>query len=313
MTTKALNYPHPVLDNINDDFPGCSFNIDFIESESTRDSLTLKMRAVLDCSSIKAEINKGQAKPIIRIRCPKTAYREIRPIPPSGEFEIELEKKQLAGTLELEALIVTTKQINQYILPDFNQSYFANVSFKMRKGDILAVAPSLKMKLHSPKKRNMAGIVRIRKAENNIKEPKVHYAAVQDEETEQGDYIYITLPKEEFESYGALRKKKYLYQGSERFLQSAIVLPALTEAISLLREEERWEKESDEKTYRGTMWADSTYEALERHGIESLGEEPASNYEIANKILENVTRDAISELLQKLEECATSSYGDDDL
>ena len=319
MTSTALDYPHPVLDGIGYDFPGYSFTAE-VDGENSHDdsdgNLVLKMRTTLDCPGMQKMIEEGRAKPIVRIRCPRTSLREVRPAVASGEFELALESGRLEERVTLETMIVATAKgaEDPYALSEFNQEYFSGVSFTIRKGDMLAVAPDVEVKLRrseaAPK--DTPGIVQIARAMHD-EELRVHYATQADAGTEREDYIRIYLPEQGFSSYRKLREKRHYNQADSRFLQSALVLPAITEAVGLLRDEEQYEKEPDDPTYQGTVWADSVLEALRRHDVEDLGSETASSYELANKILEDVAGDALDKLLQTLEECMDAAYGDDDL
>ena len=99
--------------------------------------------------------------------------------------------------------------------------------------------------------------------------------------------------------------------GVERFLQSSLVLPAITEALSLLRREEMLEKGELDRHYMGTIWADSLYAALARMGFESLADQSSSDYELANKLLGNVEGDSLINLEQRLTEWSTIRDEDD--
>jgi hypothetical protein len=107
--------------------------------------------------------------------------------------------------------------------------------------------------------------------------------------------------------------KKHLKNGVERFLQASIILPAVTEAISILRREEMIEADEDEPQYRGTVWADSILHALRGIGIEELASCNRSDYELANLILGNVVGDAISNPMQKLTDWSTIRQEDESL
>ena len=100
-----------------------------------------------------------------------------------------------------------------------------------------------------------------------------------------------------------LRKKKMFKTGVARFLQAALIVPALTEALSRLRMEDREEPEPGEGKYHGTIWADSICEALkERFGIDDLNDCQYTDYELANKLLGNVEGEALDNLLRKLQD-----------
>lgn len=112
-----------------------------------------------------------------------------------------------------------------------------------------------------------------------------------------------------------MRTKKHFKNGIERFLQSTLILPAITEAISKLRMEEylleNIEDEDYEILYKGTVWADSILKALNNLGIDDLANCTSSDYELANKILGNVAADSLNNLMQKMTEWSTIRQEDD--
>ena len=104
-----------------------------------------------------------------------------------------------------------------------------------------------------------------------------------------------------------LPTKNHLKNGVERFVQASVILPAITEAIANLRAEESVTDDNGDTIthYKGTIWADSIYDALNKLGIIDIDDSQMSNYEIANMLLGNVTSDSISNLMQKLTEWST--------
>ena len=202
-------------------------------------------------------------------------------------------------------MIVATQEIEAFKLPEFNQKFFGGISFHIRKGDVLANEPGLNVKLNTTLEKNMAGIVIVRgKNQQNM---SVNYAETNEPDPELSDYIVITLPDMDYKNYARLMSKKHLKNGVERFIQASVILPAITEAIALLRAEETTVDDEDESltNYKGTVWADSVYSALQRLGISDLSGSNRSDYELANLLLGNVSSDSISNLMQKLTEWST--------
>lgn len=96
-------------------------------------------------------------------------------------------------------------------------------------------------------------------------------------------------------------------------MQASIILPAVTEAISILRREELVADDEDDSLYKGTVWADSILHALHGLGIDELASCNRSDYELANLILGNVVGDAVSNLMQKLTDWSTIRQEDESL
>jgi hypothetical protein len=218
----------------------------------------------------------------------------------------------VSDSIDFQGVIVATQNYDSYKLAEFNQDYFDGAIFKIRKGAVLANEPGLKIKLNSVLEKNASGIVQVT-GSPSITEMKVNYATVEETDPALTNYIVITLPDAEYKNYAKLRTKKHLKNGVERFLQASIILPAVTEAISILRREEMVEAEEDEPQYRGTVWADSILHALRGLGIEELASCNRSDYELANLILGNVVGDAVSNLMQKLTDWSTIRQEDESL
>lgn len=312
MAAKQLNYPHPVLEEGNKDFPGCTFEMNLLSQDDSGENLTFDLSCVLDCAGLQRMLDDGSADAYLRIKCARTSYRNVKHIDSLANFEVQIEKQRIGGLVELQAVIVAAGESLQYRLPEFNRTYFGDMAFRLRKGDVLAIEPGMRVSLDSVLEREMAGIVQVT-YDSKISDMRVHYAAIEDEDPDRSDYIYVILPKEEYKFYGQLRTKKHLRHGIERFLQCSLVLPAITEALSRLRYEEMVEEEDLERHYKGTVWADSLYASLRRLGIGDLSEEAASDYELANRLLGNVEADSINNLMQKLKEWSTIGEEDEAL
>ena len=312
MRNKAIEYPHPVLNEYTNDFTDCNFLIDVISHSDNGNSIVLEFAYDLKCNGISDLISAGFAKIVLRLTCFRTSFRTVFNMNPNGTTIVSISKKDVTDSIDIQAMIVATKDFNNYSLHEFNKNYFSNLSFSLRKGDIIANEPGLKIKLNTVLEKNMAGIVLIN-TDQTISEMKVHFATIEETDPSLTDYIFITLPDAEYKNYAKLMTKKHLKHGIERFLQSSVVLPAITEAVSKLRLEELLEDDDLDYHYRGTVWADSIHAALVNINIDELSSCSQSDYEIANKLLGNVVFDAISNLMQKMTEWSTIRQEDDAL
>ena len=306
MRNRAIEYPHPVLNEFTNDYINSSFGIDVLSHTDNGADIVIELECQLNCDGLVTTIAEGKAKPIVRLTCYRTSYRDTIDLNPSGSTIIRIEKRKVTGNIDIQAMIVATQEIQDFILPEFNPGYFGGISFQIRKGDVLANEPGINVKLNTSLEKNMAGIVIVR-GDTSIQSMNVSYAETTEMNPELSDYIVITLPDMDYKNYARLMSKKHLKNGVERFVQSSVILPAITEAVALLREEESTEDDDGQAptSYRGTVWADSIYSALARYGITDLTNRTKSDYEIANLLLGNVTSDSISNLMQKLTEWST--------
>lgn len=312
MKNKAIEYPHPVLNEYTNDFGECEFSIEVVSHNDDGKNLELELRCSLDCPGMVQMVRDGVAKMYVRIICPRTSHRVIEELQPDANTVIVIPKKLVSDFIELEAMVVATQDYDNYILDEFNNDYFEGKIFKIRKGAVIANEPGLKIKLSAILEKNVSGIVQIT-GSPSITETKVSYASTEEDDPALSNYIVITLPDNEYKSYAKLRTKKHLKNGVERFLQSSIILPAVTGAIALLRREELIELDEDDPHYKGTVWADSILQALANIGVEELATCNRSDFELANLVLGNVLGDSINNLMQKLTDWSTIRQEDESL
>lgn len=313
MRNKAIEYPHPVLNEYTNDFQECAFSIEVVSHSDNGNSLTFEVKCNLQCEGIVKMIKDGFAKIVLRVTCFRTSFRAIYTLN-LDTHTIVIPKSLVVDILDLQAIIVSNGDYGTYSLSEFNQRYFGSQQFHLSKGYVIANEPGIKIKLDTLLEKDMAGVVLVA-LDPDITEMKVNYATVKEDNPKLTDYIVITLPEIEYTNYAKLRTKKHLKNGIERFLQSSLILPAITEAIAKLRMEEylieNLEKGEYEILYKGTVWADSILKALNNLGIDDLANCKNSDYELANKILGNVAADSLNNLMQKMTEWSTIRQEDD--
>lgn len=316
MRNKAIEYPHPVLNEYTNDFQDSEFSIEVVNHNDNGNSLTIEIGCSLKCEGIKKMITAGIAKIVLRLTCFRTSYRVTYDLNLDSTSIIDISKKLVSDVIDLQAMIVVNHNYDTYELFEFNKNYFGTQQFHLRKGDVIANEPGIKIKLDTVLEKNMAGVVLIA-VDPDISEMKVNYATIKEDNPKLTDYIIITLPDTEYTSYAKLRTKKHLKNGIERFLQSSLILPAITEAIAKLRHEdyiiENYDDDEYEILYKGTIWADSILRALSNLGIDDLANCRDSDFELANKILGNVVGDSINNLMQKMTDWSTIRQEDDAL
>ena len=306
MRNKAIEYPHPVLNEYTRDYLNSRFAIDVLSHTDNGSEIIIELECQIDCGGLIQTVAAGDAKAIIRLTCYRTSLREMYDLNPSGSTVIRIAKKNVTDSIDLQAMVVATRELNKFRLPEFNADYFGSFGLKIRKGDVLANEPGIKIKLNTILEKNMAGIVQVR-GDLNSTDMRVHFAEITEERPDLTDYIVITLPDMDYKNYVRMMKKKHLKNGVERFVQASVILPAITEAVGKLRTEETTVGDDGDTVthYKGTVWADSIYAALVRYGISDLSQNQMSDYEIANILLGNVASDSISNLMQKLTEWST--------
>ncbi len=248
MRNKAIEYPHPVLNEYTNDFGECNFAIEIKSHGDNGKVLEIELEHSLNCPGMVQMINDGIAKMYVRIICYRTSFRTVEELNPKGNTIISIPKKLVADVIDLQAMIVATKDYDNYSLSEFNRDYFDGMAFKIFKGSVIANEPGLKIKLNTVLEKNVSGIVQVT-GSPSISEMVVNFASVEETDPALSNYIVITLPDNEYKNYAKLRTKKHLKNGVERFLQCSVILPAVTEAVSILRREELIEAEMEQLIY----------------------------------------------------------------
>ena len=311
MKNKAIEYPHPVLSVLTNDFIGCSFFIECVSFEDNDSSIDMEISYELTSPGLSKMISQKKASMLLRLMCYRTSFRKVVQMNSLGTTVIHVPKNEVTDSLDLQAVIIANTSQNDYFLEEFNRNYFGNFQFSLRKGDVLAIEPGINVKLDSEKEKDAAGIVLIRKASNNSSEMSIHFACEEDDDPNNTDYIYISLPENDYTQYAKLRTRRHLKNGVDRLLQCSIILPAITEGISLLRREELIEDDESTSHYSNTLWASSVLSALSKVGVTDLSSCLESDFELANKILGNVVSDSISNIMRKSTEWSTIQQEED--
>ena len=150
MRNNLLQYPHPVLSEANKDFINSTFQTDLLSlDEKDRDNLIFKMKYNLKCQGLEELIRLDSAIVIVRITCKRTSYRDYKILDKKKESILRIPKKNVSDEIEIEPWILAHKDISNYKLAEFNQNYFAGLSFQIKKGTILATAPGYRIRLDS--------------------------------------------------------------------------------------------------------------------------------------------------------------------
>ena len=262
MNTNNLSLPYPVL-GISDDvlplLPKDCVVID-VNADLRRYlfSITLKM----DNPTIEALIKSGNAEYSCEYECSKTMLRRCRKSE-SPVFEIELSKWDVCGRINFNCFVSVKKPIVSYKNPGFNADY-ADASFDMQTGDILAVFPNAHFDadIKYDKLQAAGSFMQIRETENY---EDVFFDIA-------GDKIEILLPKKLYELYC-----NPVIKGSAELIHSSLVLNALTYALNFIDD------------HKETTWAKTIMYRLNTESELSLFdiEDPTSIPLLAQKLLKS--------------------------
>lgn len=298
MRKSEINFPHPLLNEYNHDYTeNCSFETTIGVINENDDSFIVPVIYELKCDGLKKLINTGFARAVLKITCSQTSYRDIVTLN-EEHTDIAILKNMVSQRIEFCSYIIAIKDIPNFRLDEHDLLYFGNTVFKVNEGELLAEGSLIQINLDdSELEKQLSSIIKIDSVEG-IDNLNVVYDNTDD------SLIHIQMPEDEYISYFNLRERYGRY-GISRFLQSAIILPALVEGISLLREEKNLieiDPEHDE-IYGNTIWAESILARCE----EKIYDSDQSAFGLANELLGKVAKDSVSDLYNQAQEMYNNS------
>ena len=77
MKNRAIEYPHPVLNEFTNDFVNCAFDLSIGSHSDTGNSIDIELSYSLTGSGIQSLISQGLAKVFIRVVCSITSFRKV--------------------------------------------------------------------------------------------------------------------------------------------------------------------------------------------------------------------------------------------
>lgn len=293
MRNSKINFPHPLLnEHTNDYIDDCSFELNEIAIEDISENgsqFSIPVTYSLACNGIEKLIEDGSAAVIVRVVCGATSYREIISFPSKNSMRINIPKNDVSKKIDFTSYIIAKKEISDFHVEEHNSDYFDGVSFHLNAGEIIAMSATISMNIDdSELEKQVSSIVKIDRVDT-IEKMEVKY------DTEDG-LIHIQFPAEQYIAYEELINQ-YSKYGILRFLQSSVMIPAISEAIMLLREEKSVTDLDDEAeiVYGDTVWAESLFRRCEKLDCD-LYDKTISAFGLADDMLASVTADAVKDL-----------------
>ncbi|WP_155835302.1 hypothetical protein [Herbaspirillum sp. RV1423] len=128
-------YPHPVLSYFSDDYVRCLYQTNVLTSVS-RTTYQFAVTSKTSSPGLLKLLEAGDAVHGIHIECNATRYRRIF-TSKDDRFSVEISSDELDGRVNLCSFIVAARNID-YASEEFHPD-FGGRTFKIRKGDVLAV------------------------------------------------------------------------------------------------------------------------------------------------------------------------------
>lgn len=291
MKSVRNEFPNPVLAAERDDYiESCSFGTVFqtSEIEVTADEIIIPISYSLVCNGLQALIDSEQAVVVVSVKSSAASYSRLFCFP-KGEtsMRIPIPKFGVVKRIELGGSIIAQTPITGFKCDgEFNDLYFGNSTFEIRKGDILAREDSRVIYVDDTElEKPLASIFNI----NNGHDQEDHILP-----DFGGDKVEINLCEPLYKLYtdfiefnnGALR----------RYVTGIVVYPVLVEALARICESYQLGNGED----HDKRWFRAIELKAERKGI-NLSQYFDSYTTLANQLLGDISLDALQRLKDILE------------
>jgi hypothetical protein len=221
MRFSPRSLPHPVLNN-GDDIVGFAFQANF-EVESDKANYYLKIQFHLSHPGLRRLIAEQKAQYVVHVECGTTLYRKRFSFSKDAEI-VPISADALRDRVEVNFFVCATEQIPSYKAKGAHSDY-GEMTFNIRKGDILAVAEgqTFDAEKNFDALKKISSIMQIVESMTDDEGPfKVDW---------NYDKIRIVLSKEDFKGYCQLQTDEKMATA----LTGAIVLPVLVDAVNTLQ------------------------------------------------------------------------------
>lgn len=255
MKVKPRNFPHPVLNPVNNDFTDSYFNAAIVEKKELDEHFEFDIEVNLENEELERLINLETVSFNVHLECSSTMKRLIFSSY-NHTFKITINKKDLNKQVEVNFFIISDKQINQYKNSNFHDDY-ANVSFKIQRGDILAFSSSQTLYIEKENVSNANSIFKVSKA--TTKNPSSFYI-------ELNEQIEVYLPKKSYDNIANLLVNN---DDCNKILANMIFFPALIETLMILNPESSTD-EAESEDYSEKNWYRTIEAALLKKDLNIL-------------------------------------------
>jgi hypothetical protein len=222
MQIKPRSYPHPVLTHFSDDIVNSIF-MPVVEVKGNKNAYVFDAVFKTNNADLLQLIEQKKARYAVHIECTQTRYRNIFKSD-TEKFSFEVPAGLLDGRVEVTSFILATKPMAKYRNDCFHSDY-AKLTFRVRKGDTLAVGHDREFTAE-------------KKSDPLRKVPSIFSIVPSDEDDATGmdvdmggDKVRITLSRANFDAYTSLKADQSLHP----MLAAAVIVPALVTVIDEIR------------------------------------------------------------------------------
>ena len=292
MNSIKWEFPHPLLADGRDDYSIGSFSL--IEGTHGEEGnlFIFSFQYELNCPGLEKYIDDGKADVILNVASSASKYRnQFHFDRDSKSLKVRIAKNDIAKTVEFTAFIVARGDTN-FSLLEHNALYYNGASFSLRKGDMLALSSTIIVQIDdSQLQKPIASIFTI--SEDTKKTGKGADAFFDD------DKIVVFLSSDSYKKYDLLKKR---HPHIRRSLSAIITLPALVNAIELMKDE-------DSRKYENLRWYKSIYTKLAKEvDLDSEDFIGRCSVELANLIYGDIVFDALTAIQTVLDRAIDPTF-----
>lgn len=231
--SRWARFPHPVLEEITNDYVKGEFEIGIEIAESMKTgALRVHYNFRLTEETLSKHLAEKRAKACLFITCLETYYNRLHEID-SSIGELEVDQGLLSGNVNLLPLIIAAEE-GIILSSDKLHEDFHNLKFHLGNGEILAIGNEFQINVGREK---LAPIESIFEMAINNDVPPGQYRVNLDEER-------ITILAEK-ETYTSIYNMRYTAPGKPILLNS-VYLPAVMEVLTVLQQ--------DAASYQDKRW-----------------------------------------------------------
>ena len=289
-----IDYPNPVLSIDGDDYnEDCTFDVSFKEEEIVVDEDNIIIPAVCDlqCNGLSDLIKQGKAAIVVLISSSASFYRRAFEFAPAElTKEIKVPKFDVRKNIDFCGYILAKEDMKSFRCDgDFNDLYFKNMSFPVRKADVLAQGQLRTIPIDdSELEKPISSIFSIQR--------NTHSDAEIESNFDVDEKIVVYLSERLNQLYYDI--KDFNNGALHRYLNGIIAYPVLIEGIAKMCDHYR----------NGSDYAEKRWFKTIDHKIKGLGvnlEEEYENHsytELADKLLGGIAYDGLLSVKNTIDE-----------
>ena len=299
MKTTKNEFPNPVLARGRDDYSeNCSFYTSFDVDMITVDdkNIRIPVKYQLVCNDLQTLIRTGDVAVIFKVKSSAGSYSDLFRFPVNNsEMVISVPKFSVVNKIDVAGAIVAACNINQFRCDEFNEQYFGDATFEIRKGDILASEDIRTIYIDDTElEKPITSIFRICKNENQEDDIIPDYT---------DERIDISLKPQLYSLYYNFNFKDYTNGTFRRYATGIIVYPVLVEAIGFVMayyQEDENNVDKDNFEYCNKRWFRAIVKKAKAKGVDFNNYQESSTT-LANKLLGDIAMDALKRFYDTLD------------